>query len=82
MTKTPQIDALPGMTPLGIKPVPTTNAWGMTEAEYQVALAHQPKTSQENWDFRQLRRFYTGRTFGRDAAARALLIVRGGSDAS
>lgn len=79
MAKTPQVEALPGMTPLGIRPAKVANAWGMTEEEYQVALKHQPTTSQENWDFRQLRRFYIGKTFGRDAAARALLIIRHGS---
>jgi hypothetical protein len=55
MTKTPQVPALPGMTPLGIKPQRWTGPNGMTR-EQALALA--------NWDHDYTARRHRDGTWG------------------
>lgn len=57
-----------------------TNAWGITEAEYKLALerSRDGNTSpQDSSDYWQLCRFYRGQVFYRDQAARGARLVRG-----
>jgi hypothetical protein len=56
-----------------------TNAWGITESEYRIALerSRASDTSSDNAaDYWQLCRFYRGQVFERDAAARAVRMIR------
>jgi hypothetical protein len=56
-----------------------TNVWNVTEQEYKTALARSRDSDtfpDDSADYWQLCRFYRGQEFYRDAAARALNLIR------
>jgi hypothetical protein len=57
-----------------------TNAWNITETEYQIALDRSRDGNTPRDDsaaYWQLIRFYRGQTFYRDEAAKAVRLIRG-----